>query len=95
MSDLIRREDALALFAENDNVPTEIVRALIEDLPTVTVQAQIDDAIWAVALVVDEQMEKIGFCYGPNEFGRRAEMRNVIGEQLGSEAAAIRKGDQK
>ncbi len=45
MSDLIRRADALALFAEDDNVPTEIVRALIEDLPAVhpdTVQAQID-----------------------------------------------------
>ena len=33
MSDLIRREDALALFVEDDLIPTEIVRACIEDLP--------------------------------------------------------------
>lgn len=35
MSDLIRREDALALFVEDDLIPTEIVRACIEDLPAV------------------------------------------------------------
>ena len=41
MSDLIRREDALALFPENDLIPTEIVRACIEDLPAVQPDAAV------------------------------------------------------
>jgi hypothetical protein len=43
-----------------------------------------DEAVWAVAQVVDQEMARIGFIAGPDGFGRRAEMRNVIVEELKS-----------
>jgi Cdc6-like AAA superfamily ATPase len=43
-----------------------------------------DEAVWAVAQVVDQEMARIGFIAGPDGFGRRAEMRNVISEELKS-----------
>jgi hypothetical protein len=43
-----------------------------------------DEAVWAVAQVVDQEMARIGFSAGPDGFGRRAEMRNVIVEELKS-----------
>jgi hypothetical protein len=43
-----------------------------------------DEAVWAVAQVVDQEMARIGFVAGPDGFGRRAEMRNVIVEELKS-----------
>jgi hypothetical protein len=43
-----------------------------------------DEAVWAVAQVVDQEMARIGFIDGPDGFGRRAEMRNVIVEELKS-----------
>jgi hypothetical protein len=43
-----------------------------------------DEAVWAVAQVVDQEMARFGFMSGPDGFGRRAEMRNVIVEELKS-----------
>jgi hypothetical protein len=43
-----------------------------------------DEAVWVVAQVVDQEMARIGFIAGPDGFGRRAEMRNVIVEELKS-----------
>ena len=43
-----------------------------------------DEAVWAVAQVVDQEMARIGFIGDPDRFGRRAEMRNVIAEELKS-----------
>jgi hypothetical protein len=43
-----------------------------------------DEAVWAVAQVVDQEMARIGFIGDPDGYGRRAEMRNVIAEELKS-----------
>ena len=74
MSDLIRREDVLALFAENDNIPTEIVRASIEDLPAVQPYAR-EAALREAAYVA------INACLVPPDGGNPTEAERLVCEE--------------
>ncbi len=88
--DLVRRRDVLQIIldlTEVDGCFGDAYEA-IAALPAVTapqgVDALIEEAVWAVAQLVDKELEKWGFSSGPDGFGRRAEMRNVIVEELPS-----------
>jgi hypothetical protein len=70
-----RAEKAEAALAVTDNTVAELEKERDKVW---------DEAVWVVAQVVDQEMARIGFISGPDGFGRRAEMRNVIVEELKS-----------